>query len=303
MSLTVDNDSINRISEAPNVLRISENEIENAAINPIFNSNYTSNNNRNRYSENLIRLPSEACSPVSRNVSEISIRSSETRYRESELTEIPKAEIIINSHPIARNIDEPFIPTAESPKRIFRPRFGTPVISPLRKKQGLWGTCACSFCCLLTVVIYFLIPKYPPPKFDIPTLIVYPNNICGLTQHVSLYNDNLYSLQVTNWNINITIVATEKLNPSYTVSFKTANNSVSIGSRKEGYDTLVYNNITNAKLAQDCLTYNFSMGNFYGSIHYKTKLHISYTQNFNQDSSSNDDDNIVFGQISCKTHN
>jgi hypothetical protein len=247
---------INRISDSSNnnddVLRISINE--NTIRNPINNLNYNNNNNLNnngnsRNSENPIRLPSEACIPISGNVSDVSIRSSESRYRESELTTFPKAEIlIINNHPIARTIDEPLIPTAEKPKRIFYQRFGTPVISPIRKKQGLWGTCACSFCCLLTIAIYFLIPKYPPPTFNTPILIANPNNnILSLTQYASIFNDNVYSLEVTNWNMNITLQA----NTGNIITFQSMNNAVTIESRKNGYITLVFNNITNT-LAQNC---------------------------------------------------
>ena len=77
----------------------------------------------NRYSD-PIRLPTNACIPVPGNVSDVSLRSSEGRFRESELMALPKAGVaFINSNPIARPLDEALIPTSSNAKRVLNQDF------------------------------------------------------------------------------------------------------------------------------------------------------------------------------------
>ena len=291
------NNGINRISESDSASRIRENENATlSAVHDIPSSLSPFTYDTNTRNSEIIRLPSDAGVPVSRNVSEISIRSSEVRFRESELTEIPKAEVIVHTVPIARTLNDPLIPTADKPQRIFRPRFATPVLSPIRKKQGFWGSCACSFCCLFTILIYFFIPRYPSPIFSPPILTVFPNNIVSLSQNISIFNGNIYSLQVSNLDVNITL----SYNISKTISFQSMNNSFTINARKNSERTLVFNNITTNLLTEKNCNLTF-VKLISGSLSYKTKLHMSLTKDFSQDTRSSDDDanQLDLSSLSC----
>ena len=96
--------------------------------------------------------------------------------------------------------------------------------------------------------------------------------------------------------MNITLQA----NTGNIITFQSMNNAVTIESRKKGYITLVFNNITNT-LAQNCSATIFTITSIYGILHYQTKLHIPYNYKYNQDGPSADDDNNHFGQITCNS--
>lgn len=144
-----------RISESS---RISYNGYEEPVPVPIsINPIHTSSSRLSIYGSAPIRLPTDVCVPISGNVSDISLRSSEAIFRESELTSLPSAGIVtINSNPIARNLNEPLIPTADKPTRVHKRRFFTNV-SPLKKKESIYASCACSMCFLLFIVLWIVI--------------------------------------------------------------------------------------------------------------------------------------------------
>jgi hypothetical protein len=212
-------------------------------INPV---NISNNIASNRYSnEEPIRLPTDVCIPISGNISDISLASSEERFRESELTRLPKARVAtISSNPVARSLNEPLIQTTNEARRVFRPIFLT-TSSPLRKRQA-YGTFIFSLCFLLFIMLWIFIPRYPLPKFSNQELFLdNANGVLILKQTYSLYNNNFYNLMITNWNMNMSI--TSQSNPMTTITFQYQQNDNEIlipaKTSKLSYE-LIFNNYT-----------------------------------------------------------
>ena len=280
-------------------LRISENSITYIGneepvpvpVNPIHI------NSRLSYGNAPIRLPTDVCVPISGNLSDISLRSSEAIFRESELTSLPSAGIVtINSNPIARNLHEPLIPTADKPTRVHKRRFFTD-ISPLKKKESIYASCACSMCFLLFIILWVVIPRYPLPKLSNQQIILDSNNkVFIFKQTYSLYNNNLYTLKITNWNMNMTLTLVNESienglnNPS--IILQTVNNELQIPARSTVPTfVVVFNNYTSNEdnfdsFAKYCNATQFETSSYSITLNFKSKFHPTF-QYSGPDSTSN----------------
>lgn len=273
------------------LFRISESGISNFSSSeepvPVENPIYI----RTRFSEignsasrEPIRLPTDVCVPISGNPSDISIRSSEERYRESELRTFPKAGIAtVNNNPIGRAIREPLIPTAENPRRVFKAQYLSHV-SPLKKKETIYGAFACILCFLLFLLLWIFIPRDPLPKLSSQEMTLdYNSKILMLKQTYTIYNNNLYTLQIMNWNMNMTIMMlnADQINGN-TIVFQTNNNYISIPARTSLESiNIIYDNYTSAEpnfdlYAKSCNSSLFQSIYYTISLQFKEELHPSY---------------------------
>lgn len=276
---SIDNNNQNAL-----LLRISESGISNISSNeepvPVEHPIYI----RTRFSEigEPIRLPTDVCVPISGNPSDISIRSSEEKFRESELRTFPRAGIAtINNNPIGRAIREPLIPTAENAKRVFKAQYLSHV-SPLKKKESIYCAFACTLCCLLFLLLWIFIPRDPLPKLSSQEMTYnYNSKILMLKQTYTIYNNNLYTLQIMMWNMNMTVCDANQINGN-TILFQTNNNYVSIPARTSVENIYItYDNYTSADpnfdlYSKSCNSSLFQSIYYSINLQFKEELHPSY---------------------------